>query len=397
MKYKIWIWLLLFACSSLTGLSQETVRAELTQQKIIDVCGSADKKEFYVSLSIGEVQRSDSLYGFQYYLNYNPEKIQWITALYTNTLSEFFETREVSFISEEGRVQGYATTFNFSFPPSSGNKPLVVLYGRFLGDCPDTTRLYLEDIEFTEEFKIEVEKQDTLIIEGLEVDKETRAITAGFSSDSLFFRNDSIQKFELYMQYDENIARLDLIEFNLVYDKTYFEILKTETVDDLISNLSVEDIDDGKKIRFQKNNDFSDQTILEFDIKRKSNDSLLSGITIDSINTGFCSCVTRYSSENLYLRSIKKDTTGNDIIEISNKSDTKSWYSASKNCFIIKNEKNLIKFASFYDLMGYKIKEIDNIFENRIEIDVAELLPGIYFGIVVTENNEKKRIVLIKE
>jgi hypothetical protein len=131
--------------------AQNDINLKIENSEQINLCGADRDKRVIITLYIGKILQSDSLFGFNGQLNYNPEKIQFHTALPINTLAEFFEYNRADF-NQKGKIIFTASQW-MSNIPISGDRPLFAFLGNYIGTCPDTSWVNLDFIEFTDEHK----------------------------------------------------------------------------------------------------------------------------------------------------------------------------------------------------------------------------------------------------
>jgi len=160
--FSIIIWLL-FIGSSQNGNCTDTLQPFVYSQRQIDVCGDASSKQVVAVIGLGIVKTKDSLFGCNFQLTYNHDKIKFSSALYLNTLSEFFEFQQVGF-TEDGKIIGAVTTFGNI--PVAGDLPLIAFLGKYLDNCPDTSLITIDYLEFTDEYKKVISKYIPGIITG---------------------------------------------------------------------------------------------------------------------------------------------------------------------------------------------------------------------------------------
>jgi hypothetical protein len=391
------IWLLLLTCSSLTGLAQvNNISAVLSQETSIDACGNQNSKQCILSVYLGPITKSDSLYGFDIGIAFNSKKIKFNSTLYSNTLSEFFETETRSFTFWDDTIRGYAGNFNISNPQVFGDKPLIAFLGDFVGDCPDTSFVKLLWLEFTEEFKKNISDTVNAVIEAKIFDKPSRLLKAQFSADSLEFDEQLTKDVYIKFLYGSE-ARLGNIEFNFnLEDNILFEISSLITESDKIEILDMIPINKGLKVKVNILDSLSGSEALRLTIKQKKNTDEISKILIDSVKVDECSCITRLGTDTILLKGYKKDSTSVEVKEKLN-SIISSYYDSKTDEFIIKSVENKIKKVYLYDIRGILIESVGNeLLDGYIKIQANKLCEGVYLALTRNELNEINRIVLIK-
>lgn len=296
-KLLILVWLAILA--SQIGISQRRANCELSiyGSLKIDVCGSENQKQFVLVMGVGNINRSDSLFGFNFQISYDNQKVKITDALYLSTLSEFFDTKAVKINSIEGKVNGYAITMGMQ--PIYGNRPLIAFNGYWLSQCPDTAIFSIDYIEFTDEFKISIDtlKPTNLIGEvktvkdrvfELNVDKDTIISSGGKEEIDVKIRIPKGSKINDFA-----------IRVNADFDKIRIDSVKT-----LGSDLKFEDyvIDDtGEhvfKILFSNINDSGNDNYIRFYVSYKMVNIFTSIQFIPEFES-YCKCVNDVKSDSL--------------------------------------------------------------------------------------------------
>lgn len=400
----VWIWLLLLAGSSLPGQAQENeTEAVLRQVGTVDICSDNPADKYWrILIDIGNVSRSDSLYGFNFGIRYDPGKLRFDIPLYINTLSEFFEERKVGAAPEDSLIIGFATTLNIGKPPVSGNKALMVLTGEFISDCPDTSRISIEYLEFTDEFQKEISSYKDEIVKSEVADKPDRLLQPIFSTDTLKFDEDSVRSVFLKFEYKSEIARLDTIEFELEADiEDAFEIKEINAVNNDIEFYKKERTETGYKLGSALKRDIDGSFVIELLVENLKKDSIFEKIFIDpaTFTTDKCSCISRFEKAEIILQAFKADTTQDTTSVLYQKRDdpAKGYYDKTSDSFVFDCDNEYPGEILLYDIRGnLQIrKKCENDYKSP-KLNAAMLPKGIYFAIIRTIMNERKKIVLIK-
>ena len=124
----------------------------ISAPQTVDVC--TPNRQVVVIVSLGKIEKSDSLLVFDIELKFDQSKIRFDQILTLNTLSEQFSSgiiKTTGDFSKKGfaRASGGTITDN----PAAGDKPLIGFLGVAEGDCADTIDVELSYIDFSEEFK----------------------------------------------------------------------------------------------------------------------------------------------------------------------------------------------------------------------------------------------------
>jgi hypothetical protein len=362
------VWLAFVA--SQTALSQRKANCELSVYGSlkIDVCGDVNKRQFILVMSIGNVFRSDSLFGFNYQISYNKEKVKITDALYLNTLSEFLDNKTASINSKEGKINGYAITMGME--PVYGNRPLIAFNGQWISDCPDTAIFTIDYIEFTDEFKVEI---DTL--------KPAKLIGDVFVSNDRIFKvsipidtmttTDSLAQMDVNLKIPRN-SRLG--EFNLNING-FFNKLVIDSVAILGNDFEINSYEylNGNNfiVKIKNKNDFGQENTLRLYLHFYKPNEIIK-ISIEPEYEMYCKCISGFTGDSVNAF-YKKETS---YVDLEN------------------NGINIDGYYRFlvYDNIGRLVKEM--IIEKPQEIDkwfqILGLSKGIYY--VFIENQFSKVI-----
>lgn len=356
----------------------------------IDECEQASKKEVFVLLKIGEISKSDSLYGFDLEIKYDPSKISFSNVITQNTMSEFFEIKHFTILSEDSLVFGTAGHVNPLLQPYEGDQPLIGLYGNWIGDCSDTSEITISYINFFDEFKREVVKYESIKITSEVFDKPSRLLEYSFDTEKVEFVSDSSIIINMIIDGNGNKVSqqhlyfdVDLTEFSI--DEVYSENTNVEIVqfDKIAENIYY------LKINFS--DDFNSDTV-QLKIKNKGSFGDFSGIlkTIP-IKMDNCDCIKYYSTKELVLHSVVDDT----VSVVERKNDIEAFFNRVSNCFEIRTNSDLQKNISLYDINGRLVYQ-DKIDAKEFQIKAEKLNKGMYLLIIRDEQGHKQIMNLIK-
>lgn len=378
-KIAVWLPIVLMIIGSQNAKGQNKIVPQLESTFIVDACTEDNKKEILVLLKIGEVKKTDSLFGFNFEIKYDPSKIRFDNVIWQNTLSEFFDTKQSTIRPDEKAIYGTAGHLDPSKPPVSGNLALVALYGVMKTDCPDSSLLEISYLEFTEEFKKVVDTFQNTKVYSIVSPKPERKLEMTFNIDSLFFNSDSLAEIELSLNHGDN--RLTSTEFLLEIDNEDFWI------DDIISSdpnciIETADIENGKSVALTNN---ANDCKVNIKIKNKGTaGEYESSLRIKSVKVGNCDCISHITTDTLNLRSlIINDTVsvGEDLhFELIRLGENLRLRFDSSNP----------KLITVSDILGRALLEINSIKEEEI-ISFDSFSEGFY--LISIESNGSKKIV----
>jgi hypothetical protein len=355
------------------------------------VCGSASKKRVLVTIDIGRVSKTDSLFGFDFAIEYNPDKVKFTDGIYINTLSEFFEMKDVSFGIEPGLMTGYAIQFNPYLPPVYGDKHLIGFLGTYLGDCPDTTIVKLKYLEFTDEYKNKIAEFIPDTIEAVVADKEERMLGIEFDKDSLVFESDSIIKVDIIAEeYEDSRLEFFTVEIgNLDKDSFEYEVNELSqllTIDQYIER------ENEIMLKCSTHGNIDKENILEFQAERKENIDAEFDINIFATELNECTCISRLKGDTIRIKSYKKDDTTNITEKKIN--DLRYYYDKANVEYYIEC-RYLIENIKVYNVNGTLKSKIMNINNKYIRINADGWPKGCYPALIKMRNRINK-ILLIK-
>ncbi len=367
-KLLILVWLALLA--SQIGISQKRANCELSiyGSLKIDVCGSENQKQFVLVMGVGNINRGDSLFGFNFQLSYDYRKVKITDALYLNTLSEFFDTKAVKINSIEGKVNGYAITMGMQ--PIYGNRPLIAFNGYWLSQCPDTALFTIDYIEFTDEFKISIDTLKPTYLIGEVKTVKDRVFELNVDKDTII---SSGGKEEI----DANIripkgSRINdfVIRVNADYDKISIDSVKTLGSDLKFKDYLVDDT--GKhivKILLSNTKDSGSENYIRFYVSYKRV-NIFTSIQLIPEFESYCKCVNDVKSDSLIA------FCREEINQISfEDNETK-----------IDGDCNIV----IYDIMGRIVKSYrveEQMWDNGNQVfDCTNLTKGIYYILFYDKN-----------
>lgn len=390
-------------------LSQKDTTAELSLQQNNDawICGDDGRdKNFIISVDVGEIKDSDSLFAIQVWLTFNPEKLTFVNLIDKNTLAEFFEIKDFDLL-EPGEVTAYAKTMGIN--QAVGNKPLLALEAKYLGDCPDSAHINLKDIELdvSKRFNNRLNYKDTnLIVNVRTKETEKSFVKVNFQQDTLKeFAEDSTISALINLNTND-LAKVDSLEFEIKYEinenfeYVSFVLLDSNNTKIVIDTVSVYEVEDSAKINVQSRllESINDETVMKILMKqiKKDDDTVRIDINVSKINE--CACATSFIGDKVFILSKKDTTTPIVTDEIENKDiDINGYYSFISDEFVINTLRSYIDEIILYDLMGRMIENKGNIKDyNEVRIPADSYLKGIYLAHIKLLNKVEKNIVLIK-
>lgn len=388
--------------------AQNQVNARLELLQGVDICSNdPSKRQALFGINIGNVEKRDSLFGFNFEIGYDNTKLQFNRPIYFNTLSEAFDdmTRDVTVGFEPGTIRGYAVHLNFSLPPVWGNKPLIALLFDYLGNTPDTTTLHINYLEFTKEFKKQIVNYEPCLLKVEFIDKPQRFAELYFDKDSLLFDDEELEILSVKLNLKSGKeTKIRNINFDLSLDNSKdFSIKEIKSNTDNVSSFELESIDSGIRVKTVLTESFTNGELVEIIINNSSKENSEGRLLISGIEFNPDHCVTRLSNNDLRIvTAISKsndttDTTTTAVFYQSiDDSNINSLYDSINDEFIIESQMR-INFASFYDLRGLLLKRVEFKDLDTIKrIKVNDLPKGVYIIVLELEKFGIKSLVNIK-
>lgn len=355
---------------------------ELLDLNPIDLCGKEYEREVTIAPYMGQIVKSDSMYGFEISIQYDPEVVQMNQKLFNNTISQFFEYKDVTFDSERGEIvmDGLLTT-KVNAPPVAGDMPLVAFSGKFIGQCEETANFKVNYFYPIDGFKGKIDTIKSISVKGKIVDKPTRSI--GYKIDA---ENREIVK-------DSTIVipiSLDLGELtNLNYWETKINLnIDSLEIGTIVGTSSVE-IE--KVTKPDSNSYLVEYKVLDniepklfIELKSFKKDSSQIKLDLETIKTSECICATRFPSSSVIITNLQtKDSIVNTSVEEYNPD-----YEIVNNMIIPKTGSLNIEVYNINGmLIGSKVCNVNQVYDTKQDV------LGIYF--VKITSKDKTRIIKI--
>ncbi len=363
-KYFFLVWLA-FLASQITGYSQRKANCELSiyGSLKVDVCGNEKAKQFILVMSIGNVQRSDSLFGYNYEITFDNNKVKITDALYFNTLSEFMDAKSASINNSLGKINGYAITFGTE--PIYGNKPLAAFNGVWISECPDTAFFKINYIEFTDEFKVGIDTLKPAVLLGIVDTINGRIFSISVNNEEINITEDTF-----YIDCSLNVpdnSRIDYFDIVAKYNPEYYQLDSVIIPDSIIEYLIVDNELDGSIFKFKLLSDINANLNLKIRGRLKLFNTFSDKIILYPNFDKYCKCVVGSSIDSVNVKY-------NNISLVSELTD--NIYSRDGDCMY-----------RVYDVMGRLI------FESETEEENFYVVPSGFYFIV---KNCSGKIILKK-
>ncbi|MCX7879894.1 MAG: T9SS type A sorting domain-containing protein [Ignavibacteria bacterium] len=360
-------WLILLISQALYPQRRVNCELSIYGSLKIDVCGNENEKRFILVMGVGRVRQSDSLFGFNYEIQFDTSKVKITDVLYIGTLSEFFDNKSATINSKEGKINGYAISFGMI--PISGDRPLVAFNGLWKTLCPDTAHFKINYIEFTDEFKVIIDSLIPTLLIGEVLPKEQRVLLVNVSDDTI---KTTLNRFDFVTQvFLPKKSRVEFFEIDFFLDTTLLGFEEVTSVGPGIEVMFVEKMQNGYKAHLKLLND----TIANHSLKIKAffiGEDKFAQIRIVPNTNLFCKCIAKLGFDSTIVFYDKPIS----IVEGDNKFYKIDYY----DDFLI----------SIYDLMGKLVVE-----SSYCRLKDVNLPNGIYL-IVFKNKYDNKILKMIK-
>lgn len=385
----------IFIGNSDSLFSQESIKPVIRNFYNTRLCSIERHKEVLVLIEIGPVALRDSLYGFDFSVEYDPTLIKFDAPVYINTISEYFEFKDINFGLDYGKVKGYALG-NF---PLGGNKPLIGFLGRYLDNCSVSTPIVLDYIEFTDDFEKKILPADTLWIKPEIVDNPEYRFECVLHDEEIVFDIEEELKIIGGKINFNTIDDINTVSVDIRIDSDNYLIEEFLPVNSSFWIVESNILQDGMNIKLRLNE--SDNDGYEYEIKlrelRKEADSQFN-MTIVPLQLSECNCVSKYSGDNLTIKTLKKDDSDTTIADVKEDMIARQFRVYDNSGVIV--VENLSEFEinemHLFNYEGKTVKSRNTNLGRTLFIQKSDLSVGAYFLRLRLSNNEfVKKAVLI--
>lgn len=363
--FNILLWLLLISSHIIKAQSDKIINIE--QNRKVNICKYRGD-EIIITVDVGTITKEDKFFGYELGLSFDNTKIVLDKFLFNGTLTEFFETdkRGMNVITENDKstLDVFGVTFSLN-NSIYGNRPLIAFGGRYIGECPDSSLVKIEWLEFTSEFTGRFIDTNNLYVVSEFIEDSTKKLDVSMRSttDSALAKDSTLNLIVNAKQSSQDLIRK--FEFNFKLNEN-FKIVKIEQLNDNMIYQLVEDDNHNFKIMIE-NSEFIDTDILSVEIQNISDLEYHEGaaeINIVPIDT--CSCIQVGDLDEIVI--LGKN-------EIINSVKANNQYFELKNKVIYLKD-NSYKTIIIYDYLGRKIAEYKE-YDKAIFLD--DFKSGIYF------------------
>lgn len=374
---------------TMNTLSKSPVNVKLTSHFNVSYCQTATPKdEVLVTIGLGDIKRTDSLYGFNFAVIYDRSKLYFNNKITVNTLSEFAEFSDVSFGLEKNKLFGAA----LSNTPLFGNKELIGFYGQYVGDmCNDSALVQVEYIEFTDEFQKNIAKLDTIWIKPKRAELNYKIYT-NFTNEEHVYDSNNTNMIPVNVDF-VNVKYLDYVGFKVRSENELFKLNYTNLNKDFIFSNIVRKEDSFELILQNLNSTNTDGNVKLFDIVIENENTATdtnSKIFIEPLQLSDCNCFdfTKVTSDSIRIKYIKDNT--NTSVH-SNDENLKLFYNEGN--LSLNTENTLANHMQLFNSVGEIIID-ENLINNSLNKNI-KLSNGVYFALIWTNKQIISKKILV--
>ncbi|MFP4370335.1 MAG: hypothetical protein ACLFR2_12215 [Candidatus Kapaibacterium sp.] len=392
-------WLPVFIIAGSRELKpQDFFIAELKAIDTVDNCGNIFDKELITVIDLGVINSKDSLYGYNFQIEYDDTKLYFDRALTINTLSEYLQPGEyqVNKLPDTNLINGYGAILRFPAPPLFGNQPLLALRWYYAGECgDDTTIINLNYIEFTEEFSKNVDSISDAIVYVTVRDKKERHLSAVSNTDSVELKkNDTVMFTPGILAGQE--TKLEHAVIKAYFENNSFDIIKIEHIDaGIINESSIES--DTAFVGIILNGSTGLFSPFSLVIERKDSNAASDRLIIELDHADECACVSRTNDANITFTAEEiKDTANSVVHEIDTHKNFSVNYREIDKILIIESLHYSLRSYIIYDIHGRIMKkEKISGFNNIRIVNFGNISPGAYVIILEDMHGNKEKSLII--
>lgn len=346
----------------------QNVASVAVSKPLINNCNN-DNTRFTFSINIGEVKTTDSLFGFDFVIKYDANKIRILNALTGNTLSQGFEETGFSFAYEGNKIKGYATTMKFNIVPPSGNLPLIAFFAEWIGQnkCNDSSTIEIINLEFTEEFKKEIKQFQSGTIYSIFKPNEDKIVVLKPKYSNIQLKKNQNTFINSYLLELPENSKTDNIK--IIFKETNPAKIKNVILKDITTQFEL--IKQNEINLRLGNNSYSTEFDIEFEYIENS---IKNTVEIEKIEYSDCSCISGYQAN--YFTIEQDTTTPNSIANAT-------VYKIINNQLQING--NEIQNIKLVDMLGQTLYEAN--INDHTNIDLSNLSANLMF-LIISSNNK---------
>ncbi|MBI3259724.1 MAG: hypothetical protein HYZ54_09660 [Ignavibacteriae bacterium] len=384
------------------GKAQDTLKVEIIPStSIIDVCNSEKRIEIYVQTN--EIYAKDSLIGYDFYLEFDKDKIIIEQPIKPNTLTSKIEAAggfSYFGLFEPGVYHAVAFIQNGS-SFVKGSEPLIAFKGRYKDSCEGFTSIRISDFE--------AEYQNITTVRNVKFDEEKYikgevADLNGREFKTLFIqkeleigKNDSIDDIDLLLQFQQNAQ---LKNANIVFRASDSKLLNIVSIVTLQNSIIIDTIienEDSTQVKISFSQNFQTSLpALRLKLKSLKDSNFTSPISARIVQTNVCTCIKKLSGDIANIRKIKSDS----IMSVEVDQDIVKF-----DLQIIESDNNIKLFSSeiinevgIFNILGIELVRFKIEYPSfNVSLPQNLIQNGAYIVEIITNaENKRKYIKFIK-
>ena len=370
-------------------------QVKLTSHYDIKVCSNDSEKDILITIGMGKVSFSDSLYAFDILIEYDPAQVKFEGPIYQNTLAEYIpKYRDVSI----GHESKYIRAFGYANDPLAGNREIIGFYAKLLTDCDEPLSFKIVDFDLTDDFNRTMSIDSVLIVTPTKIVDDEKKVEINFDSDSLVFDNFDVANANVTININPYTERDEMffdIELN---DDMPFEILEVVSTNPLLTIDDFSKISDNHyEVKVNVFGNTNSEGAFAFVVKetKKAEFDVAGKFTVTPRAFEGCNCYSGFEGSEITLLSVGKeqDTT----VSVKNQSDNLLTVMYHNDNIVISNEdKVYIKKVEVYDLLGNMVNNYNiNGDANVYNFNSTYYKSGHYFMRIVTLDNIVNKSIIL--
>jgi hypothetical protein len=348
---------------------------EIIPKSKADACGIVfqnSKRDVLIHLDLGTIEPSDSLFGITLYMEYDNTKLYFGNDYaILNTLSERFG-KDVSIkVIDDNHILLNAGILSGQINvPTYGDLPLIALQFTYIGDCPDSASLVVEELSFTSECKIPAFSNETFYIESEVKSGKNRYAKVSFDAEEKEFDETGKLNSTMILNIPEEAKVSEFLLKLTKSDKFLFSNFAAKNSDIEIANVTESDSSYDLVLNIKEN---TQEYFLDFEIDRVINENYDESIEVEIAVLNDCNCAKTLEKDTCVFAN--RTTSVTDV-------DVQSVYEIADNSIIVKDQDNNIEI---YDLNGNCTK-----YQDRQIISFDDKSAGLYLVVIKAQNKIAK-------
>ncbi|MDX9791716.1 MAG: T9SS type A sorting domain-containing protein [Candidatus Kapaibacterium sp.] len=342
------------------------------------VCGSLQDKDILITIGIGDVAISDSLFAYEFLVEYDTLRFKFTGAVYQNTMAEYTKYRNVSLVEEVGFIRAYA----FIDPnPFAGNRELIGFVGRLTDDCAEPVEFKIIDCDLTDDYNKEYSIDSVLSVGPVKIIDDEKIVELDIDRNNLLFDSVSVQAVNVSLNINpyDDLDELSILITNL--NDLFFDIESVESVHEYVTVSDYYKIsNDSMLVKLNLFGAPDGEPTLRINLSEiyKDTVNVSSIVRFQPLDFGNCNCYSDFKSSIIDVTSLKKvsDSTV-DVVEIREDDLIDIFFSTGK-IDIINHDNLLLNSIEMYNINGQKIFNSNYLNQTEYSLNTSNFNNGLY-------------------